>query len=664
MKKRKMLTGFLAAVMLLSQFEGGTTPVAAATDSEVTEQGQQVDIIFTHDLHSHLNSFNTVVNGESMEVGGFSHIKTILDEKLAENPDTLILDGGDFSMGTLVQTVYEDQAAELRMLGELGCEVTTLGNHEFDYRSAGLSNMLKSAAASGDEVPELVVCNVDWEAMEAAGLSEGQQMIADGFAEYEVKDYVVIAKGDVDIAVLGVFGEDSLACAPTCELIFEDPVEAVKETVAEIIANEDVDMIACVSHSGTWEDESKSEDEILAKNVPELDLIISGHTHTELAEPIQHGDTYIVSTGEYGKKIGALSMVQNSDGRWSITDYELITIHSGIAEDVETQTRIDSFMSAVDSGYLADFGYTSRNQVLAQNDSVEFSSLEELSTVHTEHNLGNIMSDAYVYAVMNAEDYDGVPVDVAVVPSGTVRDTYALGDITVESVYNSFSLGIGADGVPGYPLLSVYLTGEELKTLAEIDASISDFMTTARLYNSGLHFTYNPNRMILNKVTDVYLVDANGDPVELEDDKLYRVVSDLYSGQMLSAVTDMSYGILSIVPKFADGTPIENFEDAIIMENGSELKAWDAIARYMQSLPDTDGDGIANIPASYRELEGRKAVEDSKNLGDLIKNPNKYAVMILVVILIVILIVVLLIVLVVKLIKRMRRKKADKISKK
>ena len=158
-------------------------------------------------------------------------------------------------------------------------------------------------------------------------------MIADGFAEYEVKDYVVITKGDVDIAVLGVFGEDSLACAPTCELIFEDPVEAVKETVAEIIANEDVDMIACVSHSGTWEDESKSEDEILAKSVPELDLIISGHTHTELAEPIQHGDTYIVSTGEYGKKIGALSMVQNSDGRWSITDYELITIHSGIAED-------------------------------------------------------------------------------------------------------------------------------------------------------------------------------------------------------------------------------------------------------------------------------------------------------------------------------------------
>ena len=53
-----------------------------------------------------------------------------------------MVDGGDFSMGTLVQTVYEDEAAELRMLGTIGCEVTTFGNHEFDYRSSGLAQML------------------------------------------------------------------------------------------------------------------------------------------------------------------------------------------------------------------------------------------------------------------------------------------------------------------------------------------------------------------------------------------------------------------------------------------------------------------------------------------------------------------------------------------
>ena len=118
------------------------------------------------------------------------------------------------------------------------------------------------------------------------------------------------------IAVIGVFGVDALACVPNCPLEFKDPVEAVKETVAEIQANEEVDMIACVNHVGTWEDPEKSEDEIIAKEVPEIDFIVSGHTHTKLEEPIVHGDTYIVSVGEYGKYLGNMSMKQKSDGRW------------------------------------------------------------------------------------------------------------------------------------------------------------------------------------------------------------------------------------------------------------------------------------------------------------------------------------------------------------
>lgn len=653
--KSRILTGILAAALMLPLFVGSSLPAQAA------EEAKTVDVIFTHDTHSHLDSFSATMDGEAMKVGGFARIKTVIDSQKAENPDTLVLDGGDFSMGTLVQTVYEEEAAELRMLGALGCEATTLGNHEFDYRSAGLANMLKSAAGSGDALPEMVVCNVDWEAMEAAGLNDGQQAIRDAFDAYDVKDYVVLEKGDVDIAVIGVFGKDALACAPTCELLFTDPVEAVKETVADIQKNEDVDMIVCVSHSGTWEDESKSEDEILAKSVPQLDLIVSGHTHTDLDEPIVHGDTYIVSTGEYGKRIGSLSMEQKSDGRWEMTEYELIPITTDIPADETTQEKVDSFFAAVDETYLSAFGYM-REQVLAVND-IEFAALDDLSLVHTEHNLGDLISDAYVYAVENAADFDGTPVDFAVVPSGTVRDTYGTGEITVEDVFNSFSLGIGPDGVPGYPLISVYLTGEELRTAAEIDASVTDYMTTARMYTSGLNFSYNPNRLILNRVTDIYLVDADGNRVELEDDKLYRVVADLYSGQMLSAVTDMSHGILSLVPKYADGTPVEDFEDVIVYENGSELKAWDAIARYMQSFPDSDGDGIANVPEYYDSLHDRKVVEDSRNIGDLLKNPNKYAGMILIVILILIFLVVLIAVLVVKLIRRMRRRNADTIKK-
>ena len=646
MKTRKRILSIVLTIATL---------LLLVLDIPVTAAGtKKVDVLFTHDTHSHLDSFSTIVDGQQKEVGGFAKIKTLMDEKKKDNPDTLVLDGGDFSMGTLIQTVYDTEAAELRMLGYLGYDVTTFGNHEYDYRSKGLANMLKAAINSGETVPEIAVCNVDWDAMEKDGLNDGQKQIKEAFEAYGVKDYVVVQKGDTRIAGVGVFGKDALECAPTCELLFKDPVEAVKQTVAEIKKNENVDMIACVSHGGTWEDEDKSEDEILAKKVPDLDLIISGHSHTELNEAIKHGNTYIVSCGEYGRNLGSLSMTQKEDGRWEMTSYELIPVSDEIKPDQETQKRIDELMDTVDTNYLADFGYT-RDEVLAQND-IEFNSLEEMGTKHEELNLGDIISDAYVYAVENSEGYDGRPVDVAVVPSGTVRDTYTKGDITVEKVYNSFSLGIGKDGLAGYPLITAYLTGKELKLVAEVDASVSDYMTTARLYCSGMNFTYNPHRMILNKVTDCYLT-KDGKREEIQDDKLYKVVTDLYTGQMLGSVTDVSYGLLKIEPKDKNGKLLKNLEDEAITDGKTELKAWVAIARYMQSFEDTDGDGIANVSDYYSTTHGRKVVEDSRNIADLLKHPNKFAGMIVGICAGLLFLIIVIIWLIRKLIRKIRVKK-------
>ena len=646
MKKKLLSIGLVVGMLVLGIF--GYQSVSAE------EEKKSVDIMFLHDTHSHLNAFATVEDGETQVLGGFAKIKTLINEQKAENPETLLLDAGDFSMGTLVQVVFEEEASEIRMLGELGFEATTLGNHEFDYKAEGLANMMNTATASGDVLPTMVVCNVDWYAMEEAGLTEDQELLKQAFENFGVKDYFVTEKNGVKIAVIGVFGEDALDCVPNCPLEFEDPIEAVQETVEDIKKNEEVDMIVCVSHSGTWKDEDKSEDEILAKNVPELDLIISGHTHTKLDEPIVHGDTYIVSCAEYGKYLGDLTMTQNAEGRWEMEAYELITVEESIEADAKTQAKIDVFMNMVDSRYLEQFGFT-KDQVLATNE-YEFATSQDVGDKHTEQNLGSIMADAYTYAVENLSDADSHPVDVAVVPAGTIRDTYAIGNITTENVFNSFSLGIGKDGIPGYPLISVYLTGAELKTVAELDASISDLMSTARLYADGLYWHYNPNRMILNKVTDVYICDGNEERVELEDDKLYRVVTDFYSSQMLGGVTDLSFGLLSIVPKFADGTPIENYEDAIVMAGDRELKAWVAIATYMTSFEDTDGDGIGNVPAKYDTKEGRKVVEDSKKLPDLVKNPNKFFFMIIGVILVLIFLIVLVIFLIARAIRRARKR--------
>lgn len=648
---KKLWAFLLVAILIIN---------ATVCGVSAKEESKTVDVMFLHDTHSHLKEFATVEDGKTQILGGFAKIKALINGQKEKNPDTLLLDAGDFSMGTLIQAVYEQEASEIRMLGDLGIEATTLGNHEFDYKAKGLANMMENAVTSGDTLPEVVLCNVDWEGMETKGLTKEQELLKKSFETYGIKDYTVVEKNGVKIAIIGVFGLDAYDCVPNCPLDFKNPVDAVKEAVAEIRKNEKVDLIACVSHGGTWENEDKSEDEILAKEVPELDLIVSGHTHTRLDEPIVHDDTYIVSAGEYGKYLGNLSMTQKADGRWKMDFYELITVGDKVAIDAQTQKKVDALMDMVDSKYLEQFGYT-KDQVLCTND-IAFTTSEDAGAKHTEQNLGSIMADAYTYAVEHSNNEDKNPVDVAVVPAGTIRDTYAKGNITTENVFNSFSLGIGKDEIPGYPLISVYLTGEELKIVAEIDASISDLMTTARLYTDGLYWNYNPNRMILNKTTDVYICNGEGERVELEDEKLYRVVTDFYSSQMLGGVTDMSYGLLSIIPKFADGTPIENYEDAIITSDGQELKAWVAIAKYMQSFEDTDGDGVGEVPTKYGTQEGRKVIEDSKKLGDLVKHPNKFFFMIIGVVLVVLAILILLIWLLVKLTKKIFEKSGKKVN--
>ncbi|MEG2441823.1 MAG: 5'-nucleotidase C-terminal domain-containing protein, partial [Acetivibrio sp.] len=474
------------------------------------QEKREIEVVFTHDLHSHLEGFTTEYEGEMVQMGGFARMKTVLDQKREENPDLLVLDGGDFSMGTLYQTIYEQQASELRMLGYLGFDAVTLGNHEFDYRTKGLVNMMNAAKNSGEEIPPVVLCNAELKGTD--------------FDKLGLKPYVVVTKGKVKVAVLGVFGEDALVCAPTCELAFRPVAEGVKETVATIKEKEDVDMIVCVSHCGTSEDPKKSEDELLAKAVPELDLIISGHTHSLLEKPIQVGNTWIVSTGEYGSRIGNIKLEKTQEGRWDASHYELIPLTKAVSENKGAKEKIAAFRSTIDTLYLNQFGYT-LNQVLTYNPW-EFTPVNEIGKVLREEPLGNLLSDAYIYSVKKAEKDGYIPVVAAIIPSGVIRDTFAVGEVTVTDAFDISSLGIGPDGVPGYPLVSIYLTGKELKTAAEIDASIAPLMNTAQLYSSGLQYKLNKNRMILNKVMEASLIDENGKEAKIDNKKLYRVVAD------------------------------------------------------------------------------------------------------------------------------------------
>lgn len=595
-------------------------------------QNKEVEILFTNDIHSHLRSFSLVYDGQQQKMGGLARAATVIKQYREKNENLLLLDGGDFSMGTLFQTLFTQKASELRMLGYLGYDAVTIGNHEFDYGESGLLSMFQAAENYNSYLPEMLVCNAKVEGT--------------AFENY-FKDYMIKEVDGIKIAILGVFGSDALSCAPDCPISFEDPVHAVKETVEEIKEKEAPDLIICLSHSGVWEDISRSEDQIVAKKVPDLDVIISAHTHTFIEEAMTEGNTTIVSAGEYASRIGHLIITQDGEGNWKVKEYELIPLTEDIKEDEDIEAKVQEFEKGIDKDYLEQFGYT-MDQVLTTN-SYTFTSTQGIGTVLQDENLGNLLSDAMRWCVEQS-DPEGDPVDVAVVPAGLIRDTIPLGEVTVSDAFNISALGIGSDGITGYPVISVYLTGKELKAMVEIDASISPMMPIAQLYLSGLHYTANTNRILLNRVVSYSMCSMDGEMKAVEDDRLYHVVADYFSGQMLSSVTDMSKGVLSIVPKDAQGNPIEDMKDAIIYEGNQELKAWVTLARYLDSFEKVDG--VSEIPARYKDIQGRKEISHEISVKAMVTNINFITITVVTVVILVLAIIGVVATLIIKKVKR------------
>ena len=606
----------LAALLCLTALLAGLViPAAAAPE----QQTAPLTILFTHDTHDH---FYPTSDGW----GGYTRLATLLEERREEaeraGQPVVTLDGGDFSMGSLFQTIYASDAPELRALGAMGYDVTTLGNHEFDYRQQGLAGMLRAAVDSGDPLPAIVQANYTTPKDPDSGRD-----VAQALADYPVTDYVVLERegwsgtaGDdtLRVAVFGVLGADADACAPMSGMEYEPIADAAKRVVAEIQENEQADYIICLSHSGT--EEGRGEDYELARAVDGIDVIISGHTHSTTPEPIQVNDTLIVSCGEYTQNLGVLTVSRGAGGKVELEEYALLPVDGSVRDDPEMTALAETFQAKVNGTYLADYGLD-YDQVLA--DAAEDFTLEET---------GNLIGDAYIAAIRRLEGADYVPVDFAVAPSGVIRDCLRKGQVTTSQAFDILSLGSGADGTPAYPLVSVWLTGKDLKNAFEVDASISALMPAATLYGAGMRWTWNPHRMILDKVTDAARLLPEGGEDAIQDDRLYRVAADLYSGQMLGAVEAQSMGLLTVTPRDENGEPVTNLESRIVTDaDGTELKAWYALASYLEEQ------GTVTPP------ESRKTEAASWNPAALLADPGAPTLLVLGVLLLLAVLVVLIV---------------------
>ena len=245
-------------------------------------QSQPLVIMHTNDTHSQIDPYSYK---KDINVGGFLRREAAIREVRAENPNTLLLDAGDFSQGTPYFNFFKGYV-EVRLMNAMGYDAATLGNHEFDNGCAALAARLKTA-----DFP--VVC---------ANYRFSNKKLAK-----VVKPYVIIDRGGMKIGIfgLGVNLKGYIAPQIAREITYLDPVETARKMVAEL-KSQNCDLIVCLSHLGL--DTNVDNDYLIALQVPEIDVIIGGHSHQELNEPVVIGNTRICQMTNRGKCFGVLTV--------------------------------------------------------------------------------------------------------------------------------------------------------------------------------------------------------------------------------------------------------------------------------------------------------------------------------------------------------------------
>jgi len=603
-----------------------------ALEALAATSGKQVfSILHTNDMHSNvvgvgpLRDYTPFSLGDDQTRGGYARLGALIAQRKAELErlgPVLVLDAGDFSMGTAVAAACRELGAELQLMAQMGYDATTFGNHEFDLGPDGLGKAIKQAANAGD-VPAIIVTNSDVSAA-SDRLTDLQAMAKRGV----LQPYRVIERGGLRFGLVGIIGYDAFKYSTDPgEIVFGDPIETAKAAVQRLKQEEKVDIAIALSHGGVVKRPDgqfgQGEDLNLLEAIPDLDVVIGGHTHSELRKPLLSDNRPVVQAGKYGEHLGEL-VLSLEHGRVQVESYRLIPVDDQIQGDPAIQNRVDRFLQRSGTAAFAPRGYATTQPlvVISEDWPMDYADIEASTP------LANVVSDALRLATGS---------QVAFTANGLIRAGLIKGNHGgVQTVYDVFAiapLGSGiVDPTAGSALVQGYFTVAELKNMLEFFL-MDDPHHPGEFFPrvSGLRFYYDPSRPRFDQVTALELgnLDQGYRRLDWADPTLYSVATSLFGGKIIVAIPQLTKGALPLQAKKADGTPLTNRVDAIADPRDSnspyvlpapttlnsdlavvdaasrEIKEWQAIMDYFVNLPEKNADGISMLVKDKRAREVR-----------------------------------------------------------
>jgi 5'-nucleotidase/UDP-sugar diphosphatase len=622
------------------EFLAGTAAVGATIllsgDLLAARSGQKTfTILHTNDLHSSFigmapsADYTPLTLNDDKTRGGYARVATVIAtrKKARESQGpVLILDAGDFSMGTAFAAASREIGGELQVMSHMGYDATTFGNHEFDLGPDGLAKAIGVASTAG-RVPVVLSANADFAANDPtlAGL---RQLAKAGL----IRPYLVIERGGLRFGLFGVLGKEAQYYTGGAGAVkFLDFVESAKSVVKVLRETEKVDVVIALSHGGVAKGQdgrySTGDDVSLAEAVPGIDVVIGGHSHTALQEAIiVNGRTPVVQTGKESHHLGELVLTIDGD-RLTVDAYRLHPIDDTIAGDRSINDEINQLKQGVTAAVFASRGYRV-DQPLAIAP-------QDLPNTFTDIAAGTILANHVTDAFRKATQ-----ADIGFTVNGLMRAPILRGKTGVVTVYDVFSvapLGAGVvDATAGSALLTAYFTGRELKNLLEfflVDNPAHPGEMFPR--TSGLRCRYDLSRPKFDVVTAIELGDLDRGYKAIDitgkDTRLFSLTCPLYVGIILVAIPKYTKGKLPLVAKNKEGQQLKSKVEALetprensgyllappgTVDQGSvataagkdavrEIKEWQAIMDHLRSLPVKNQGELPVIPVDERAAEVR-----------------------------------------------------------
>jgi 5'-nucleotidase / UDP-sugar diphosphatase len=598
--------------------ENGTARPDSGTDGANGGPPQKLLILHTNDIHSHLMGhapeadYTPASPNDDATTGGMARVAAAIGaartSATAAGTPVLLLDAGDFMMGTLFELLATKATPELALMHALGYDATTIGNHELDWTPRGLAGILQAAVANQATFP-ILASNMKFSATDPAD-DDLETLAGAGL----IQSKLIKTVGGLKVGFFGLLGADAVQVTPQARPLTFDPIAVAAERMVRQLRDTDkVDLVIALSHSGI-DHNGHGEDAVLAGSVPGIDIIISGHTHDTLTQPTQVGSTLIVTAGAYTSYLGELavtvtpSATPGAQPTVTVDSYTLRTIDDAITGDPATQAAVDAYIAGLDTS-LASSGLAYKKVIASTPADLPLPAYQEAP-------IGNLVTDAY--RSLAAALQPTAPPLIAVEANGQLRAPILAGKsampgkIWFADLFRVTPIGIGPDQVPGYPLVTFYLHAKDIRSGLELGGAREIVSDQYFLQVSGLKVTYDLSKPLFGRVTSLRLVTATGEqPLDVNDTTTcYKVVTTSYVSGLLGVVQSLTSNLLRVTAKDQDCTtpvdPTTRFVDADpTMAGVQELKHWQAVLKYVSALPDTSGDGVPDVPAPYGSAQGR-----------------------------------------------------------